>query len=330
MKVIKGLDNAEVESVPRVVTTGVFDGVHRGHQALLETAVHLADEYGAECTVLTFEPAPVEIFSPHNSHNIRLTLEEERHRELEKLEVKTLVVASFDEALRQTSAGDFAEQYLRRLLGAVAVVVSENHTWGREGEGNVDLMKQLGEELGFAVQVIPLSVSNGQPISSSQIRQLLWTGQVSEAAQLLGRLYSLSGTIQANSGRGRQLGFPTANLAVAEAKLVPAPGVYTALVEADELPESPATTNQGGWPAAVSVGASPTFATDTDERLVEAHLLDFQGDLVGTRMTVHFVERLRDQRSFHTAIALKTQIAADISELRIRLKSPDEMMAELD
>lgn len=330
MRVIEGLDNRQLEPARRVVTAGAFDGVHRGHQMVLKAAGQVASEYEAECTVLTFEPAPVEVFSPRDSYNIRLTTEQERQRELDKLGVETLVVARFDEAFQQISAGDFAEQYLHGWLGAIAVVVSENHTWGRGGEGNVDLLRRLGEQWGFAVRVVPLSTCEKEPISSSQIRRLLWAGEVSRAAQLLGRPYSLSGTVAPGSGRGRQLGFPTANLIIPAAKLVPAPGVYTALVEAEGVPRPTTTAKEAGWPAAVSVGASPTFAQCGDKRLVEAHLLGFDGDLANATITVQLVDRLRDQRVFNTEIALKTQIAADVEELRLRLESSDGMIALVD
>lgn len=319
MKVIEGVDNPRLEPTRRVIAEGAFDGVHRGHQVLLEAAAQALDEYEAELAVLTFEPAPVQVFSPHNSHNIRLTLRDERQRELQEWGVETLVVTAFDEALRETSAHDFARQYLCDQLGAVAIVVSENHTWGRRAEADVHLMKQLGRQLGFEVRVVPLATHNGQPISSSQIRHLLWAGEVGQAAQLLGRPYGLSGVVQSGAGRGQRLGFPTANLAVPDAKLVPARGVYTALAQVGALPSGQAGEERMDQPAVVSVGASPTFAEHEDKRLVEVHLLDFEDDLRGATVTVHFVDRLRGQRAFHTEAALKTQIAADIRELRLRL-----------
>ncbi len=326
MRVIQQLDSSELQPTQRVVCVGAFDGVHRGHQAVLSTAAAVAKDYGAEYTVLTFEPVPVEVFGPRNSHNIRLSLKQEREQQLSRLGVDTVVVASFDDYLRQTSAYDFANQCLRERLGAQVVVVSENHTWGADGEADIAAIKQLGADLGFAVQVVPLVTYRNQPISSSQIRQLLWAGQVAPAAQLLGRAYTVSGTVQPGKGRGRQLGFPTANLLVPEAKLVPSPGVYTGLVQGQRLGPPPVSnSNHVGWPAAISVGGSPTLATATDRRQVEVHLLDFEGDLVDAPITVNFMERLRDQHAFNTKAALKTQIAADITELRLRLKWPDEM-----
>jgi len=312
------------------VATGAFDGVHRGHQALLKAATQVANEYEAQSVVVTFEPTPVEVFSPRNSYNIRLTTKEQRQQKLEEQGVETLVVVRFDEALLQTSASDFVKQYLLGRLGAAAVVISENHTWGRGGEGDADLMRQLGEQLRFIVRVVPLLTSEGEPVSSSQIRQLLWAGEVSRAAHLLGRPYSLSGPVVPGSGRGRQLGFPTVNLIVPEAKLVPAPGVYSSLVEAPGITKPTTAGGVAGWPAAVSVGASPTFAQGGDKRLVEAHLLDFKGDLGNATITVHLLDRLRNQRAFNTEIALQTQIAADIQELRLRLGSCPAMTSLLD
>ncbi len=326
MRVIQQLDSSELQPTQRVVCVGAFDGVHRGHQAVLSTAATVAENYEADYTVLTFEPVPVEVFSPHNSYNIRLSLKQEREQQLSKLGVDTVVVASFDDCLQQTSAYDFANQWLRERLGAQVVVVSENHTWGAGGEADIAAIKQLGAELGFAVQVVPLVNYHNQPISSSQIRHLLWTGQVSPAAQLLGRAYAVSGTVQSGEGRGHQLGFPTANLLIPEAKLVPSPGVYTGLVQGQRLGPPPVSnSNHVGWPAAISIGGSPTFTETADRRQVEVHLLDFEGDLVDATITVSFMDRLRDQHVFNTKAALKTQIAADITELRLRLKWSDEM-----
>ena len=322
MRVIAGLDNPLLQPARRVVAEGAFDGVHRGHQALLEAAAQAAKQYQAELAVLTFEPAPVEIFGPHDSHNIRLTLKDERQRELAKHGAQVLIVAAFDEALRQTPARAFAQRYMRDRLGAVVVVVSENHTWGHRAEADVDLMRELGGQFGFAVHLVPLSAGDGQPTSSSRIRQLLWAGEVDRAAQLLGRPYSLSGVVGSGAGRGRRLGFPTANLAIPEVKLVPGPGVYAALAQVEGRRGPTAVSDYEGWPAVVSVGTSPTFAESSDPRLVEVHLPDFAGDLYATTVTVHFLQRLRDQRAFDCEAALQAQIAADIEELRRRLTLP--------
>ncbi len=316
MQVIKGLDNPALKPVRRIVADGGFDGMHLGHRAIFEAAYQKAREYKAVLTALTFEPAPVEVFSPHNSYNVRLTVAQERG--LEQLGVDTLVIADFNEAFQQISAEQYARDYIAKRLGSVAVVISESHSWGHHGQADANRIRQLGDKYGFDVQVVPLVTLDGEVVSSSTIRSFLWEGKVQAANRLLGRPYPLYGTVRQGAGRGTKLGFPTINLQVPQAKLVPGPGVYAGVVEAEGLPTPPVTTYRSGWPAAISVGASPTFDPQGDNRQVEVHLLDIQVDnnYGADGIMVYFLHRLRDQQAFDTEGQLRSQIQADIDRLR--------------
>ncbi len=316
MQVIKGLDNPALKPARRVVADGSFDGMHLGHRAIFEAAYQKAQEYGAALTALTFEPAPVEVFGPHDSYNVRLTVA--RERELEQLGVDTLVIADFNDAFQQISAEQYARDYIARRLGSVAVVISESHSWGRHAEADASRIRQLGDKYGFEVQLVPLVTLDGEVVSSTIIRNLLWEGKVQAASRLLGRPYPLYGTAQQGTGRGTQLGFPTINLQVPQAKLVPGPGVYAGVVEAEGLATPPVTTYRSGWPAAISVGTSPTFDPQGDNRRVEVHLLDIEVDnnCGAAGMMVYFLHRIRDQQAFETEEQLRSQIQADIDRLR--------------
>jgi len=325
MKVIKGLDNPALKPIRRVVADGGFDGMHLGHRAIFDTAREIATQQGAALTALTFEPTPVEVFSPHDRHNIRLTLAEERG--LEQLGVETLIIARFSKHFQQISAEQYARDYLVGRLGTIAAVISESHSWGRRAEADASRIRQLGGKYGFDVRVVPLVTLDGEVVSSSAIRNFLWQGKVQPASRLLGRPYPLYGVAQPGSGRGEKLGFPTINLQVPPAKLVPGTGVYAAVVEAEGLPAPPVATYRSGWPAAISVGASPTYDPEGDTRLVEVHLLDINVDnACGTGgMMVHFLRRLRDLRTFTNEEELKAQIQSDIDQLRREFNLPNTM-----
>ena len=316
MQIIKGLDNPALKPARRVVADGGFDGMHLGHRAIFAAAYKKAQEYKAVLTALTFEPAPVEVFGPHDSYNVRLTVAQERG--LEQLGVDTLVIADFNEAFQQISAEQYARDYIARRLGSVAVVISESHNWGHHAEADANRIRQLGDKYRFEVQVVPLVTLDGAIVSSTTIRNLLWAGKVQAASRLLGRPYPLYGTVQQGAGRGTLLGFPTINLQVPRAKLVPGPGVYAGVVEAQGLPTPPVPTYRSGWPAAISVGASPTFDPQGDNRQVEVHLLDINVDNnCGTDgMMVYFLHRIRNQQAFATEGQLRSQIQADVDRLR--------------
>lgn len=310
-----GLEQVPCGLTRRVVTLGAFDGVHRGHRRLLEVASEAARETGAEVSVLTFEPTPAEVFGRLGRPDIRLTLPEERRALLESLGVETLVVARFDETLREMLPEDFASQVLVACMNAAVVVASETHTFGRQARGDIAALSRLGCDLGFQVRVLPLLESHGHPISSTRIRELLWAGRVQEANDLLGRMYSCRGEVVRGRGRGAALGFPTANLRVAPPKLVPGEGVYAGLVGLDE--------ERDDLLAAIVVGPSPTFRDHDDERYLEAHVLDFAGEVVGREVTVRFGRFLRAQERFASREDLVRQITADVAAVRDWAAAPE-------
>ncbi len=314
MKYYLGLENVPCGLTRRVVTLGAFDGVHRGHRRLLEVASQAAQETGAEVSVLTFEPTPAEIFGRLGRPDIRLTLPEERRALLGSLGVETLVVARFDETLQEMLPEDFAREVLVACMNAAVVVASETHTFGRRASGDIATLSRLGCDLGFQVRVLPLLESNGYPVSSTRIRELLWTGRVEEANGLLGRMYSCRGEVVKGRGRGAALGFPTANLRVPPPKLVPAEGVYAGLVGLDEESDD--------LPAAIVVGPSPTFRDHDDVRYLEAHVLDFAGETLGREITVRFGQFLRAQERFARREDLVRQITADVAAVRDWVAGP--------
>ncbi len=305
MNYFVGLDNLPPAQRPRAVTLGAFDGVHRGHEALLEVARETAEMTAAEMAVLTFEPTPVEVFGRLGRPDVRLTLPEERRQLLQEAGVECVIVAAFDEELRQTPPEEFVRRVLLEAVGATSVVVSETHTFGRGGRGNMSDLMRLGCDLGFAVRVLPLLVNGGASISSTRIRELLWAGRVEEANGLLGREYSCRGPVVPGDGRGRTLGFPTANVVVPTPKLVPGEGVYAGRARVEGSGET--------WAAAIVVGPSPTFKNDEDQRRVEAHLLGFSGNLLGRQVSLTFTRFLRDQRRFAGREELIAQIRADVA-----------------
>ena len=292
---------------------GNFDGVHLGHQALFDRLKALGSRLGGDTVVYTFDPHPVAFFFPERPPFLLTTLEQ-RLELIERFGIPTAVVATFDASYAAQSPEAFVEEVLVGALSARAVVVGYDFTFGKGRAGTPEVLVSLGRRHGFEVDVIaPVSV-DGEPVSSSRIRRLVAAGRAEEAAALLGRPYAIRGTVVPGHRRGgAALGFPTANLAT-ENPVLPANGVYAALVHAvgpDALPG-------GARPAAVNVGVAPTFA-GPGARTVEAHLLDFDGDLYGRRLEVAFVARLRDEQRFPDLDALRARIAADVAAVRAML-----------
>ena len=275
---------AELSEARRAVAVGTFDGVHRGHLRVIETARNADLRTG----VVTFDPHPRAVLGGH----VELLATLQRRLELfEAAGVEDVLVLRFDEQLASLSATDFAERMLRGI-GAEAVAVGETFRFGRGREGDLALL----ERLGFDVRRVPLL----ENVSSSRIRQLVHAGDTEQSAALLGRPPEVEGIVVRGDGRGRELGFPTANLDVPEGLLVPPDGVYA------------------GWTrdkrAAISIGTNPHF--DGVERRVEAHLLDFDGDLYGDRLVVELWSPIREQRRFDSLDQLVAAIDDDVERTR--------------
>ncbi len=284
------------------VAIGNFDGVHRGHRAVVEAAAALAGAGGAPLGVVTFEPHPREVVSPGEIVP-RLTDFSAKAELLGRLGVRELFVLPFDRTLMQLPADDFVRTMLLERLGVSALAAGQNFRFGHRRQGDVATLDDLAVRLGFAFcSVAP--VQHGGPLSSSRIRSLLTDGDVAGAAALLGHPHVVDGIVREGDGRGRLLGFPTANVHPLDARLVlPAAGVYAVRVAQGRGPGTP-------WrPGVANLGRRPTF--DGRTLLLEVHLLDGGGDLYGQRLRVAFVERLRDERRFAGIDELKAQIARD-------------------
>lgn len=285
-----------------VVTIGVFDGVHRGHQALLGKARALADERGLPMVVITFDPHPKSVVSDY--HPRTLATLEDRVALLRAHGADDVIVLPFTPRLAGVSAAEFVDLVLRRQVHASAVVVGSNFRFGHRAAGDVDALREAGAQAGFEVHEVTLR-ADAEPWSSTRIRGLLDEGDVSGAAVLLGRPYRLRGVVVHGDHRGRELGYPTANLLWSGEPVIPADGVYAGwLVVAGAAMAS-----------AISVGTNPQF--DGNERRVEAYAIDREGlDLYDDMVAIDFVNRLRGQMTFADLGGLIDQMARDVSDSR--------------
>jgi riboflavin kinase/FMN adenylyltransferase len=302
---IERLETLERRAWPAaVVTIGNFDGVHRGHQALVAAALTASRSADGTAVVLTFDPHPARVVAPARAPASIMTFWQKAEI-LEGMGVERLAVLPFTNALAGRSDAEFARSVLREALGARLVVVGESFRFGSGRAGTVETLRALGGELAFDVLAVPPVLDGGEAISSSRARQALEAGDVRAAAGLLGRMFFVDGEVVAGEARGRTLGFPTANI-VAENETLPAAGVYACWCRVEE----------GGQalPAVTNVGRRPTFGGGLLG--MEVHLLGWSGDLYGRRLRVAFVERLREERAFPSVAALVEQIEGDATQAR--------------
>jgi riboflavin kinase/FMN adenylyltransferase len=286
------------------VTIGTFDGVHRGHQAIIQHLVEGAHRHGNPAVVVTFYPHPSMVLgkSPLPGY---LTSPEERAQLLGELGVDWVITLHFDLNLASLSAEDFMT-LLTRHLRLKYLVIGYDFALGHHREGTPQRLQQIGDRLGYQVILAEPLREAEQPISSSLIRTLIARGEVRQASQFLGRLYTVQGTVIQGDRRGHQLGFPTANLDFWPEKLLPANGVYATW----------AWVGNRRFAAVANLGFRPTFLSPLPHRQLEAHLLDFSGNLYQQPLTLAFVEHLREERRFSSVEALKAQIHADILKAR--------------
>ncbi len=296
-----------LQAVPEmraVVTIGGFDGVHRGHQALLATLRQAAQQYALPPVVVTFDPLPRAVLQGRHEH-FYLTLADEKVALLAAHGAEGVLLLAFDRALARMSGRAFIRSLWQRLHFP-CLCVGFNFAVGHGREGDVPTLRRWGEQLGYEMRVVaPVKVPGVGLVSSSRIRAALAQGRVDEAALMLGRPYRVGGPVVRGDARGRTLGFPTANVAVDVRKVLPARGVYAAWAWWDERP----------WPAVVNIGYRPTFNGERQSR-VEAHVLDFEGDLYGRTLKLDFLVRLRAERAFPSVEALRAQIARDVQQAR--------------
>ncbi|KAA2258604.1 bifunctional riboflavin kinase/FAD synthetase [Solihabitans fulvus] len=319
----RGLDHLPGGWGRCVVTIGVFDGVHQGHQALIGRAVKLARQRSVPCVLVTFDPHPAEVVRP-GSHPAQLTTLRRRAELVEQLGVDVFCVLPFTPEMSRMPADEFVHEVLVERLHAAAVVVGENFTFGHRAAGNVELLRTLGNRFGFVAEGAGLvtahlpDFSNGGEdevtFSSTYIRACIDAGDVAAAAAALGRPHRLEGIVVRGDGRGRELGFPTANLSTPRFAAVPADGIYACWF----------THSAGGADrvlrGAVSVGTNPTFSGK--ERRVEAFVLDVDEDFYGQRVALDFVTRLRETVKFDSIEALIEQMDRDVVATRKLLETP--------
>ncbi|QDU39286.1 Riboflavin kinase [Maioricimonas rarisocia] len=295
------------------VSIGNFDGVHRGHQRMISSLVQHAHREGVPAVVLTFDPHPVTLLAPDRTPP-RLSTLERKAALLADCGVDCLIAYPTDRELLNLTADEFFQQIVQQELAARGVVEGPNFCFGRNRGGTIAVLAELCAQAGILCEIVPAVTRNEQVVSSSSIRQALLAGEVREALEMLGHPYRLSGTVASGAGRGRDLGFPTANLDDV-ATLVPADGVYAAVGLVDD--ECLA--------AAVHIGSNPTFAENA--RKLEVHLLDYDGDLYGSTLHVDLIDRVRTTQSFDGPPALQEQLKRDLAKIR---RIVDEHWAEID
>ncbi|MCJ7654519.1 MAG: bifunctional riboflavin kinase/FAD synthetase [Dehalococcoidia bacterium] len=285
-----------------LLTIGVFDGIHLGHQRLL---THLRDEARRKnwlSGVVTFKSHPKAVLSPENKL-LWLSDMETRISLIRDLGIDVIVVLPFTSELARLTAQRFV-QLLKEHLKMRGLIIGPDFALGKDREGDAEKLQLLGQEMGFSVEVIPPVVLDGQVVSSSAIRQALTQGDMKKAEKLFGRLFSLNGLVVGGDRRGRTLGFPTANLELKPEQALPSDGVYATIAHVGyEL-----------MPSVTSIGVRPTFGGG--KRLVETYVIDYEGELLGQRLTLDLVDKLRDEKRFDTVEKLKSQMGRDVEQAR--------------
>jgi riboflavin kinase / FMN adenylyltransferase len=306
-----GLDDVPAEWGGCVATIGVFDGVHRGHQRIVQRAVEIARWRSLPVVVITFDPHPDAVIRP-GTPPPSLTSTRRLAQLLAGLGADALLVLPFTVEFSKLSPDEFVRVVLSERLHAEAVVVGDNFRFGHKAAGDVALLAQLGEKYDFSAEGVPLLAADGVPISSTYIRERLAAGDVAGAAAVLGRPHRVEGVVVRGHMRGRALGFPTANLEVPPHLAIPADGVYAGWLTSLDTDG----TETARWPAAISVGTNPTFGGG--DRTVEAYALDRDDlDLYGARAAIDFAVRLRGTERFDTVDALVAQMREDVNQARV-------------
>ena len=299
MRIVRTLESFPPDARPSVVALGLFDGVHLAHRVVLDTATARARRDGGTAVVCTFDPPPAEVLQPGRAP-LPITTLDERVALIAASGIAVTVVVPFTSALARMEPETFVTEILAERLGAREVVIGFNHRFGRAARGDARLLQDVGARVGMHAEIIPPMDADGTPVSSSAIRAALQRGDVTGAARMLGRPYFVSGDIVAGAGRGRSLGFATANVA-AERPLLTPPGVYACHFTVGEVAHG----------AVVNAGVRPTFGEKVFT--IEAHVLDFSGDLYDLPVAIALVVRIRDEQKFPDVEALRHQISADVA-----------------
>ncbi len=299
MNVIRGIENYQTKARPVCLALGNFDGVHKGHQLLIRTTVEKAAARGGESVAFIFDPHPTQVLAPDKAP--RLLITPRRKAELlEKLGLDTLIYAPFTREIAVWPPLDFVRRILIARFQVSEVCVGFNYTFGHRGAGTPEMLKQFGEQLGFGVGIIDPVVYDGEPISSSLIRKAMEDGDIDTAYQMLGYYPLIEGVVVEGEHRGAAIGFPTANLGVEPVYHLPGKGVYAALAEVDNKI----------YQCVVNIGSKPTFHPEYP-LAIEAHIMDFNGDLYGQNMRISLRAKIRDEQRFASVDELTAQIARD-------------------
>jgi riboflavin kinase / FMN adenylyltransferase len=309
MELVRGLHNLRARHRGCAVTIGNFDGVHLGHQAMLERLVRHARGLGVPATVMTFEPAPREYFEPRHAP-ARLTRLREKLELFAAAGVERCLVLRFEKRLQGMHGDEFVHGLLCERMGARQVVVGSDFRFGVGGKADVALLQKVGAQLGFGVEVVEPVLVDGERVSSSLIRAALANGDLERAARLLGRPYAMHGKVIRGEGLGRKLGFPTANMRV-HRRVTPLDGIFAVRVRG---------IGARALPGVASLGTRPTVGGG--EVLLEAHLFDFDADLYGRWLAVEFVQWLREERRFESLDAMVVQMHIDVRQARAALGLP--------
>ncbi|MBX3287896.1 MAG: bifunctional riboflavin kinase/FAD synthetase [Acidobacteria bacterium] len=297
MRIFHGTENANIHR-PTVLTLGVFDGLHLGHQRIMRTVVDRAAEIGAVSTAITFDPHPRAVLYPESAPPLLQTLDQ-RLANFEVLGIEQAIVIRFDTEFAAQPAEDFLYEVIHDRLHAAEVYLGKGFAFGRNRDGNIDLLKRMSANLGFHAEEVPEVSLRGNRISSSKIRHLLSEGRVNLVRRMLGRPYGVEGVIERGARRGHTIGFPTANLRPNN-RVIPKYGVYATATLIDET-----------WRRSITnIGVRPTFENDADPS-IESYIFDFDGDLYGDVLRVRFLHRIRDERKFNGINELKAQIEKD-------------------
>jgi len=282
-----------------IITLGNFDGLHLGHQELIKKIIQRARETSSLSMVVTFRPHPLKILAPDKCPPL-ISIYEEKIRLIEKLGIDVLVKIPFSLDFAAMEPRDFVKNILRDLLGAREIFVGYNYRFGKGRKGDIRMLNELGKELGFVVREIEQVSLNGEVISSTRIRRLLKDGEVEDAAKFLGRPYALCGIVVKGDGRGRGLGFPTANIASKHA-IIPSNGVYAVKL----------FVRDRHYDGIVNIGTRPTFEAKT--LAIEVHIFGFDEDIYGEEVSIYFIGRIREEKRFAGAQELISQIKEDVA-----------------
>jgi riboflavin kinase/FMN adenylyltransferase len=302
MKIIRKLDEIHEKLPDPVVTIGNFDGVHLGHREIFRRVKESAAEVGGVSVAITFFPHPLKVVAPDRNFKL-ITTYPQKEALIASSGIDYLISIPFSRDFAGISAEEFVRDILVGRIGVKKIIIGYDYAFGRNREGNVEMLRRLGEELGFSVEMLEQIGNGGTPFSSSMVRSLIENGDVQGVVPFLGRYFSVGGKVVHGLQRGKELGFPTANL-LPDEELLPKSGVYAVKVCC-------AGRIRDG---ACNIGFNPTFNNGT--LTVEVHLLDFEGDLYGRELRIYFVSRIRDERTFSDVSELRKAIEKDVADCR--------------